>query len=348
MAYTVTEIVSEIYDYKIVIDSRTLVDRLNRAKNEHPNLIIAGLVFIPITEPVRPHFPQSNIYFSTYGLRVAVVLWDGVAVQSIRFWGDTDLTEHPRSQVVEENTCLITDPNRNIGGALRGLPWRIGDTRNNEWTLVDVTQATGNNINGSAASFFAAREFDLVFLDIDQCKYLGGVHEQHFLNEMGQQDFNYVVSSESPLYPSGTYIDPEQRGIQLSRAFFDMDVDVPDPSPAPGIASDGSTVYTFRPESDLTRYRTLKFTPWPIPPLQDYMGRTSVAYHIGAACPPLWIPLINLASINFMAQLIKKATEYELVPVTPPSPPYWKKIGFWKKLKFAMSGFKGFKNEPKK
>lgn len=75
--------------------------------------------------------------------------------------------------------------------------------------------------------------------------------------------FDHFVTSE------GFYSTPPvgMRGIHFSRAAIDL---------------------TPNGETELKRFRGLKFAPYPLPELQESAGREDIAYHTGQYCPPIW------------------------------------------------------------
>jgi hypothetical protein len=118
-------------------------------------------------------------------------------------------------------------------------------------------------------------EFDLVYISIEQLCYVAGIVQ----NTNGR----FIVDTSA----YGYYLSNELRGLsmnfQMTRAFILIDTTVTGNSTDP---------------NNLTRYRTLKFNPFPEPIITIRGDEPALAYEMGIPCPPKWKPGTNRLTVG--------------------------------------------------
>ena len=103
-------------------------------------------------------------------------------------------------------------------------------------------------------------EIEYAFIDIVTFEYLAKPTNMGFYNTNSSGQF-LNPNTSSPFTDPNT-----QRGLSLSRAFM-----------------------SFREGTEYVKYRNLRMAPYPEPALPDGdPSRPSIAYYMGAACPPRW------------------------------------------------------------
>lgn len=287
-----TEYNLKVADYSISIKSIPFKNFLNDCLNDpiftvpDPDLIIDGIIFTPLIDTYTIIIDgQPQPYFHTYGVRAKAVAWD------LSNLGTLVLSN------------LDFDVITNDGGLRPNPPDQTAIVFNQLWQTVFTDtlrfyKITGGS-QGTPLNAFA-REFDLVYLDIDKfCELAGIVRNTKTLTglfEMGETGSYYIPPSTTPA--------PIDRGFQISRASFDFDY----------------TIYTSTTTTpvELGKARTLKFNPYPEPPLLSEASRPSVAYQLGIPCPPIWK---NGIQSQVLRKAFEQAQENKLVPESPWLPP---------------------------
>lgn len=209
------------------------------ATGNYVDFKIAGLGFIPIITPDASS-TQSQIKYITTGLRVVLVLWKGQVINGqnapseVVLFGYDDLA---KAFTFQENPAPPSDYSfvRDLTSSASPLVQLVNDP------LVHAT-----------------REFEIVFLSIDDFEYLA-------------TSPNFYPGLIRPPNPTNASI-PHQ-GITIERAF--------------------STIEPNEGSSGMTHFRTLLFKPLPDPSSSavspPYPSEAAVAYRNGEYCPPYWI-----------------------------------------------------------
>jgi hypothetical protein len=107
-------------------------------------------------------------------------------------------------------------------------------------------------------------DFQLAFLDMGKCQFLGFADEAYYYKDLDNNGFNTLP------YNRGIQVSEQNRGILLSRGLFKIP-------------------YQYGWDS----YHTLLAKPSPLPEINIPSNRNdpgALAYEIIQACPPLWRP----------------------------------------------------------
>ncbi len=304
------EIPAKVADYKIIISTQKLIEWFNEfnTSGNQQNRTIAGLVFFPLTQPL---VIVNQAPFHSWGIRVAIATWEGLNPETLEFYNSTRIIVAPQASQLLDGV----DTRLYSGQPIITLNENYVPAPNNpnQWEVIiqnenNVSDYERNLMRTKLARFSNTSEYDLAFLEFEMCKYLAGITSPAgtWSNSIGwTSDYGYGASK---FYENQRSL--KTRGLQFSRAFFEIDVDERDRG--------GVSILNLDQSRDLTRWRTLKCNPWPIPAIIDFAGRPSAAYHLTPVCPPGWMPnATNYPMSTMLIHLHNRAIKQKWVPSEP-------------------------------
>lgn len=231
-----------VFQFKIEIPYGVL-NRLKvdfESQNTNTNLSVAGFSFLPLMEVSNTTTNPDSIFFFTKGYRAVLTLWESMQ--------NANGTPQPNKVSFYTYTTIP-----------EAVATYINTTSNHDFIdfFVD-TMPYANGVVVDTAKFalsdsivYDTREFDLVFLDIDEFDMLA-------------TDVKYYEDFSR-----------NQHGITLERSFRTLNVK--------------NEYSTSSPTYSMVSFRTLIFRPLPTPELlKDYDSETAIAYKTGNECPPWW------------------------------------------------------------